>query len=140
MSEAKQYQVTVQFPAGVSAQSRSRGGISVDREAGYVGPLSKDQLAEIETDPYLTVADYSDTDAEGEQASEIVANANSQAEQIIADATDQANAAKEEAERVSTDAKAKGEEAISAAQEQAKKIIADAEAEAKKMKEAAAKK
>lgn len=49
------YKVTVDFPDDIYAESRSRAGIVVRRDVGYEGPLTGEQLSEIEADGYLIV-------------------------------------------------------------------------------------
>jgi dsDNA-specific endonuclease/ATPase MutS2 len=129
MSSEKLYKVTVSFPTNVPAVSRSRAGIEVSRDEGYVGPLTKEQLEEIEDDSLLTVVEVSgedsgSTDEAQAEAAKIVSEAQAEADKIVADA-------KEAAAKVADDAKTKGEDILKAAQAQADKIAADSQSKSK---------
>ena len=111
----KQYKVTAQFGAGIVATSRTRAGIVVGREDGYVGPLTDEQLAAIEEDTYLTVSELTQGSGDSGVASEII------------------DGAKTDAQAITDAAKAKGDEIVQAAKDLAKDITDKAKAEAKKI-------
>lgn len=122
----KQYKVTAQFGAGIVATSRTRAGIVVGREDGYVGPLTDEQLAAIEEDTYLTVSELTQGSGDSGVASEIIEEAKSEAEEIL-------DAAKTDAQTATDAAKAKGDQIVQAAKDLAKDITDKAKAEAKKI-------
>jgi hypothetical protein len=129
MSSEKLYKVSVSFPINVPAVSRSRAGIEVSRDEGYVGPLTKEQLKEIEDASLLTVVEVSgeDSGSTGEaqaEAVKIVSDAQAEADKIIAEA-------KEAAAKAADEAKGKGEEILESAQAQADKIAADSQSKSK---------
>lgn len=133
----KQYKVTAQFGAGIVATSRTRAGIVVGREDGYVGPLTDEQLAAIEEDTYLTVSEVTEGSEDSGVASEIIEKAKAEADGVLeaarADAQTITDSAKDAAIQVAADAKAKGDDIVKAAKDLAKDITDKAKAEAKKI-------
>lgn len=128
----KQYKVTAQFGAGIVATSRTRAGIVVGREDGYVGPLTDEQLAAIEEDTYLTVSEVTEGSDDSGVASEIIEEAKSEAEEIL-------DAAKTDAQTATDAAKAKGDQIVQAAKDLAKDITDKAKEDAKALTDAAKK-
>lgn len=137
-ASTKQYKVTVQLPEGVSATTRTRAGIVVDRVHGYVGELTPEQLKSIKADRFLSVvadtetaagptdgqgnADEIRTKAEAE-AAKIIEKAEAQAKKVVEDATAQADKIKADATQVAEDTK-------KAAKNVGEQIVADAKKKA----------
>lgn len=137
-ASAKQYKVTVQLPEGVSAMTRTRAGIVVDRVHGYVGELTPAQLKSIKADRFLSVVADTEgatdsTDGQGNadeirakaeaEAAKIVETAEAQAKQLVDDATAKADKIKADATQVAEDTK-------KAAKDVGEQIVADAKKKA----------
>lgn len=119
---AKEYTVTVQFPEGIYAETRTRAGIVVHRVNGYTGELTAEQLKAIKRDRYLTVVE---------------AGAQAPADDQSAEATKLVEDAKAEAAKITAEAKAKGEDIVKSAKDLAKDITDKAKEDAKATTDAA---
>lgn len=119
---AKEFTVTVQFPEGIYAESRTRAGVTVHRVHGYTGPLTAEQLKAIKRDRYLTVVEAG-SDVDTPDSSADVAK-------ITADA-------EAEATKITDAAKAKGEDIVKSAKDLAKQITDKAKEDAKATADAA---